>query len=303
VERAENLARIVDVNLNLLLDVPLSVPHQWQPLVAITGDEELFRARYGEATQANVIRFLTFDGAYAGSILASLRAARENARVVREVISSEMWLCVNELYLFVQGAAAQGVADDGLHDFFTRVKTGSHLFLGLMHATMTHGEAFHFGRLGRCLERADKTSRIVDVKCFTLLPRVKDVGIPFENVQWMAVLKSASGYEMYRKKHHSRIEGPEVVAFLLLDPEFPRSARWCITQAEGSLRSFDAREGAEPARRLAELRRDLDRARVSEILDGGLHEFIDTFQGRLNAVGAAITRAYVSGEAETAGPA
>ena len=154
VERAENVARIVDVNLNIMLD-SASADQQWQPLVNITGDHEDFAKRYQEANRQTVLEFLTFDRDNPNSILSCLRSARENARSVREIISSEMWLQLNQFYLTVKAAAEGGQGMDSPHEFFTNVKLSSHLFTGLTDATMTHGEGWHFSRLGRKLERAD----------------------------------------------------------------------------------------------------------------------------------------------------
>ncbi len=201
IERAENVARFIDVNLHLMLDLPLGSAQQWQPLVDTTGDHEDFAKRYGTATQQNVIQFLTFDAENPNSILSCLRAARENARSVREIISSEMWEQLNEFYLMVNNAAdnANGLTDP--QELFASVKMSSHLFQGVTDATMTHGEGWHFARLGRVLERADKTSRILDVKYFILLPTLADVGTAFDDIQWAAVLRSASAFEMYRKRY------------------------------------------------------------------------------------------------------
>ncbi|MEM0980974.1 MAG: alpha-E domain-containing protein, partial [Cyanobacteria bacterium P01_H01_bin.58] len=195
VERAENVARFVDVNLHLLLDTSLEgSTQQWEPLVVTTGDGELFQERYGTATAKNVLQFLTFDAAYPNSILSCVRAARENSRSIREIISSEMWEQINSFYLWVQ-EAAQGEADeDHLLNFYQEVKMASHLFAGVMDATMAHNEGWHFGHLGRLLERADKTARILDVKYYILLPSVHDVGTPLDSLQWIALLKSASAY-------------------------------------------------------------------------------------------------------------
>ncbi|MGL4498918.1 MAG: alpha-E domain-containing protein, partial [Planktothrix sp.] len=139
VERAENIARFIDVNQNLLLDSPSGVQQQWKPIVVTTGDLEIFKERYGEATAENVIRFLTFDSNYPSSILSCLRAARENARSVREIISSEMWEQVNEFYMMVRDAAL-GDSSYQLADFFYQVKMRGHLFAGVMDATMSHNE-------------------------------------------------------------------------------------------------------------------------------------------------------------------
>lgn len=290
VERAENVARFVDVNLNLLLDAPLGMEQQWDPIVITTGDQEIFRQRYGEATAENILKFLTFDREYPNSIISCLRSARENARSVREVISSEMWEQVNDFYLMVNEAADGGRLSE-LHHFFPQVKMASHLFAGVMDATMTHNEGWHFGQLGRLLERADKTARILDVKYYILLPAVTDVGSPLDDLQWIALLKSASAYEMYRKRQY-RITPRGVTEFLILNREFPRSILFCLLQAERSLHEIS---GTAPGtwrtdsdRALGRLRSELDYLTIDEITQQGLHEFLDSLQIHLNEVGHKI---------------
>src|SRR5271166_3922759 len=140
VERAENVARFVDVNLNLMLDAPSGADQQWAPLVNITGDHETFDKHYPEGpTQQNVIQFLTFDRDNPNSILSCLRAARENARSVREIISSEMWEQLNKFYLMVMAAAANPDVLVAPHEFFSNIRMSSHLFVGVTEGTMTHG--------------------------------------------------------------------------------------------------------------------------------------------------------------------
>jgi uncharacterized alpha-E superfamily protein len=291
IERAENIARFIDVNHHLMLDLPVRDAEQWEPLVTITGDIEPFRERYGEATQENVVQFLTFDDQYPNSILSCLRAARESARTVREVVSSEMWQQVNMFYLMVNAAARTGRAQDDPHGFFDEVKRGSHLLTGITEDTMSHGEAWHFARMGRLIERADKTSRILDVKYFLLLPEAEYVGTPYDNIQWAAVLKSASGLEMYRKRYH-RIMPRQVAEFLLLDREFPRAVHLCLIEAEESLHAITGsplgtfRNPAE--RRLGRLRAELDYTDIDEVIRAGMHEYLDSFQVKLNDVGQAV---------------
>jgi uncharacterized alpha-E superfamily protein len=291
VERAENVARFIDVNLNLMLDAPDGAGQQWQPLVNTTGDHEDFAERYGEATQQNVIQFLTFDGDNPNSMLSCLRAARENARSVREIISSEMWLQLNKFYLMVNDAACRVKGLDSPHEFFSGVKLSSHLFTGITDATMTHGESWNFCRLGRKLERADKTSRILEVKYFILLRSVADVGTAFDDVQWAAVLRSASAFEMYRQRH-GHISPKGIVQFLLLDAEFPRAIRFCLNAARSSLHAISGtplgtfRSNAEKL--LGQLCSDLDYAHVDDVISSGLHEYLDELQTKMNQVGAGI---------------
>lgn len=290
VERAENVARFIDVNLNLLLDLPVGIEQQWQPLIWTSGDHELFEDRYGEATADNVIQFLTFDTEYPNSIISCLRAARENARSVREIISSEMWEQLNAFHLKVQEASTTHLLG-GLTHFFAEVKMQSHLFAGVMDATMAHNEGWHFGQIGRLLERADKTARILDVKYYILLPSVKFVGTTLDELQWIALLKSASAYEMYRKRQH-RITPQSVAEFLILDREFPRSILFCLTQAEMCLHEIAGGTSAawrNPAEKaLGKLRAELNYLTIDEIGENGLHEFLDGFQSRLNLAGEKI---------------
>ena len=301
IERAENIARFIEVNLTLLLDAPLGVAQQWQPLISITGDRVVFQERYGEATQAKVIEFLTFDPDYPNSILSCLITARENARSIREIISSEMWQQINTFYYMVLDAAqAQAQADLNWLSFFEEVKMSSHLFSGIANATMSHNEGWHFGQLGKFLERADKTSRLLDVKYYILLPSPQDVGTTLDEVQWMALLKSASGYEMYRKKQRHRLDPTSVAEFLLLDREFPRSIHFCIHSAERSLYEITGTpvgSWSNPIERsFGKIRSDLDYLLIEEVIQSGLHEFLDNLQSQLNELDHRIFEVFFAWE-------
>jgi uncharacterized alpha-E superfamily protein len=290
VERAENVARFIDVNLQLMLDDPSGEGQQWAPLVITTGDHAEFTKRYGKASQRNVIQFLTFEADNPNSILSCVRTARENARTIREIISSEMWLQLNKFYLRVTAAAeTNGLANP--HEFFTEVKNANHLFNGIAAATMTHGEPWHFFHMGRMLERADKTSRILDVKYFILLRSAQDVGTPFDDIQWAAVLRSASAFEMYRKRH-GRLSPKAVVEFLLLDREFPRAVNFSLLAARDSLHQISGTPLGTfrhaPEKLLGQLCSDLSFTSIDEIINAGLHEYLDDLQTKMNQVGAGI---------------
>ena len=210
VERAENVARFIDVNLNLMLDTPAHQRGNWQSLVMTTGDQAWFETHYGKATPEAVTRFLTFDPEYPNSILACVTKARENARTVREIISREMWQELNEFYLMVSQAARPKVSPEEFSEFYARVKRAGIYFEGVTNATLSRGETWHFARLGRMLERADKTSRILDVKYFLLLPPGSGVGTTIDQLGWTALLNSASALQMYRQHHH--LTSPATVA-------------------------------------------------------------------------------------------
>ena len=295
VERAENVARFIDVNLNLSIDLGTGLGEQWAPLAYITGDQERFIERHGAPEKRQVIEFLSFDAENPNSILSCLRSARENARTVREMISSAMWEELNKFYLMVRSAAnGRGALEPGF-EFFEEIKLASHLLYGITDATMSHGEAWHFGRLARLVERADKTSRMLDVKYFLLLPAVSEVGTPLDTLQWSALLKSASALEMYRKRH-GRITPTQVADFLMLDREFPRSMHFSLLKAEESLLAITGSPGgtfrSAAEQRLGRLRAELDYTHIDEIIAGGLHEFIDRFQIKLNQVGDAISETF-----------
>jgi len=290
-ERAENVARFIDVNYELLVDPPPGFAEQWEPLVSVSGDKNFFYSRYAEPSRENVIRFLTFDEKYPNSIVACLRAARENARSVRETISSEMWEQVNRAHLMVNRVFGEGGNLDSPWHFFREIKQACHLFEGITAATMSHGEAYHFIRMGRMLERADKTTRLLDVKYFLLLPSLGDVGTAFDDTQWAAVLRSVSAFEMYRKRY-GKITPTEIVEFLLLDREFPRSVHFC---AMAALESLHRITGSSPGtfsnnaeRRLGQLAAELDYTAAQELVDSGLHEYLDNMQSRLNEIGNTI---------------
>jgi uncharacterized alpha-E superfamily protein len=288
VERAENVARFIQVNLQLMMDSPDYTGPQWEPLVYISGDHEAFAKRYGAATQDNVLKFLAFDY---DSIFSCLRAARQNARSIREIISSDMWLQLNKSYLMVGAVASQSLQLDALQGFFEDVKAASHLFNGVTEATMTHGEGWHFCRLAKELERADKTSRILDAKYFILLRSVSDVGTAWDDIQWAAVLRSTSAFEMYRKDY-GRISPKGVVDYLLLNRNFPRAIYHCLLCARDSLHLISGTEVGSyknPAERvLGQLCSELSYASVDEVINHGLHEYIDTLQMKMNQVGGQI---------------
>ena len=300
VERAENVARFIDVNLNLSLDVGPEMERHWDPLIYTTGDHDDFQKRYPEGTQQNVIHFLTFDTENPNSILCCLRTARENARTVRDMISSTMWEELNKFFLLVKTASQPQVLGSPF-DFFAQIKLSAYTLDGAVQSTLSHNEAWHFHRMGQLIERADKTSRILDVKYYLLLPQVSDVGTQLDTNQWSALLKSASALEMYRKAH-GRMTPQQVADFLLLDREFPRAVRFCVGRAEQSLLTitggtrgnFDNR--AEQY--LGRLRAELDYTNIDEIFATGLHEFIDKFQEKLNGVGLAISDTFFAIEPE-----
>lgn len=292
IERAENIARFVHVNMHLILDFySYQDEGNWKPLINAMGDEEAFFAKNKKITEENVVYFLTFDITNPNSILSCISAARENARSIREIISSEMWEQINYFYLLVREKSRKRKIDN-MHAFFKEIKLQSHLFSGLMSSTMLHNESYDFAHLGRMLERADKTARMIDVKCFILLPTAESSDSPFDILQWSALLKSLSAFEMYRKKHR-KISSHKVVNFLLFNEAFPRSVLHCVASSLRALEHLKERNTESKA--ALEINRLVDWLRQSsmdDVLRIGLHNYIDNIQLRLIASIAEIHSTY-----------
>lgn len=292
-ERVENTARLIESQLHMLLDLPSmrQDPNAWKPLVDITGDYEYYSENFESYNREDVIFFHSFDRNYPHSIISCITAARENARSVREIIPSEMWENINNLYLTIVEPGSRQDASKTPHKFYFNIKMACHLITGIAYSTMSHGEAWNFSELGRLLERADKTSRILDVKYFIILPRIDYVGSSLDNVQWTALLKSTSSLEMYRKRFNL-ISSKNIVDFLIFDREFPRSIRYCIHHAE---RAFFNISGTpfgvydnDLARQFGKLTGKLNYSHIDEVMTVGVHQFLDEIQSDLNNVSTII---------------
>lgn len=298
VQRAENIARFIEVTQNLILDQPDSTVDQWEPLVRATGDEAYFAEHYGDFTAENVRQFLTFDSDYHSSILTSITNARENARSVREAISSEAWEAINSLYHFVRKAEG-GRTDQPDVSFYIEIVDNSYLLNGILDGTMTRGTGWRFANIGRMIEQADKTSRILDVKYFTLLQNVTDVNTTIDDLLWSAVLRSVSAFEMFRKQYHA-LTVERVVEFLVLNNDFPRAIGFCVQRLKTSLLKIEGPMDPADNPVIAQVNLLIDRIAANDaesIINGGLHEFIDSVQASLNSIGAMIDSTYFEARA------
>lgn len=292
-ERADNVARFVDVNLHLMLDLDLpGTSGHWRALLHTSNDNQTFSQRYSEINEANVIQFLTFDAENPNSLLSCIHKARENARTVREIIASDMWELANELYHFVNKQRRKTKAGD-MVAFYNQMKRFNHLFVGISENSLSHGEGWHFARSGRLIERLDKTARILDVKYFLLLPSTDYVDSPHDTVEWGAVLKSATAFEMYRKRFH-RANYHDVADFLLFDSEFPRSIVYCIKKIVDSLEAIAGLHGTHSAalESAKDFKHWLGGHKIADVWKKGLHEFIDELQIRNNAIDQAVFESF-----------
>ena len=288
VERAENYSRFIDVNFNLTIDLPPGLREQWEPLVAASGDRDLFIDLFGNVfTRQNVIQFLAFDPRNFNSIISTVSMARENARIVRENIPRETWEVLNELHYFVQKAARRKIwRDEDPKGCFKQIKYKIQLLSGIAYDNIPRNQGWFFTKVGQHLERADKTSRILDVKYHFLLPSIDEVGSPLDFLHWTALLKSVSGFNSYRQVYH-KIEPSAIVEYLVLNRYFPRSILYCLISTEKCLHAIsESKHGfsnqAEKA--IGNLRSSLEFADVNDVFDFGLHEYLDNLQLKLNQI-------------------
>ena len=298
-ERAENTARMLDVNYEASL-LPQSADEAdkgWKGLLSIselTGD---FAKRVGAVTPASVIRYMVSDEDNGSSIRNCLQAARENARAVRGTLTTEVWETQNQTWLEFQRKIA---TDSFLRDpssLFEWVKFRSHLSRGVTVGTMLQDEAFHFLRIGSFLERADNTARLLDVK-FHAVESEYHGGAPGRDIEvdfyhWSGILRSVSGFEVYRKVYRNVIRPEKVAELLILRPDMPRSLAACMQEVVANLKMVANEQSTETVRRAGRLHADLQYGRIDEILATGLHAYLTQFLERVGTLGAGISRDFL----------
>lgn len=291
-ERAENTGRIINVNGNLLLDLPKGIAPGWQPIIEITGSGDLYRKSYNDFEERNVIKFLVGDPQNPGSIISSLSMARENARTIRDIIPRESWELINELYLHARENVQSGLAKRGRYDYLKRVIRGAQTFVGLSDGAMSADAGHEFLCLGRIVERADMTTRIIDVRSASLIPEETSGLLPFENIQWISVLKSLTAYQMYRQHVQARVRRAEALRFLLLNDAFPRSVLRCVVLADESLEELPRSDA--PRNAVARLKKTVKGGNIAKMAESNsaLHAFIDDLQIELGRVNNEIARTY-----------
>lgn len=301
IERAETNSRLLDVNMQLLLDFqdqePNFVRKHWEPILATLEDQELFHDIFGDRLNADtVMEFVTFESRNPASILSCVARARENARTIREQITSEMWEQINKLYLYLRSSQARYDFNNSPFEFYQSIVEGAHRFHGTTDATMTHGEGWFFMQVGRYLERADSTSRVLDMKYHIILPSGELVGGNVDLTQWNAVLRSCSGLEAYLKIYSGQVKAWEVAQFLILHRNFPRSIRFCVDRLDIILHlisGVDERTFCNEAERLSgRLRSEMDFINIEQIFQEGLHQYLDKTQRRLNDVSNSFVKTY-----------
>lgn len=288
-ERAENTARLINVNGHLLMDLPMRTQVGWRPLVEIMGAEPLFESLYEDYSERNVVKFLVGDQRNPGSILSSLSNARENARTVRDIIPREGWEQINELYLKARQELQAAYGQRRRYDYLYSLILGNQQITGLLAGTMTHDTGYAFMRMGRNLERADMTTRIIDVRSADLLPEEGELS-PFETIQWMSVLKSLTAYQMYRRGVRAQVRRPDVLDFLFKSRNFPRAVYHCVSEVADCLGELPHNE--EPLRQVTHMQRMLSAAEPEALAQAALHQYIDELQIGLAEIDRLIGEAY-----------
>ncbi|MEY2427811.1 MAG: hypothetical protein QOJ40_696 [Verrucomicrobiota bacterium] len=303
IERAENIARLLDVNLQLLLDYrslnDAQLRQHWLPIVQTAGDHDVFLARNESATAEAVAEFMVFAEDNPNSLVSSVCQARENARMVRDQIAIETWVELNRLYLFAQSSEARQMWRNSPTDFFNEIKASSLQLIGLSSATHIHNEGWWFSQAGRFIERADKTSRILDVRYHSLPAR----GLPqtvsqSDALGWAAIIRSCSAWDAYKSIYGGEVHPRLVAEFLVLNEDFPRSIRFCVGALNEALRHISGvAQGrfSNDAEKLAgRLVAELQFSAIEEVFEQGLHDYVDRIQAKLNAIGEALFKAYIA---------
>ncbi|MEQ8955850.1 MAG: alpha-E domain-containing protein [Gammaproteobacteria bacterium] len=288
-ERAENMARLLNVYSNLLFDMPRRTKVGWDSLITITGTDEEFAEKEKAPDESAVVRFLLTEQ-NGVSVRSMLAGVRENARTTREIIPAEAFELINELYIFGKEHAAKGVARGNRHELLQEIVERCQQITGLMAGTMSHNAAYSFIRIGRNLERADMTTRIVDVGSRNLLEAEKgkkktpdEAQVEtYENILWMSVLRSISAYQMYRQHVRDRVNGEDVVLFLMQNPDFPRSVVHCLTQVNNCIDDLPRNEDAMIS--VAKALRHARDVKITDLIHDGLFLFIDELQGEIGNV-------------------
>jgi len=294
VERAENLARILDVNETFSRDSRGG--QNWRSIVQLNSDEERFCASHDAPAAHSVVNFYVIDGDNPTSIVSTIRYARENARTLRPLISTEMWVQLNVFYNRLTELSAEDLAPGNLAALFAMIKEACQTHTGITEGTFFRDQGWYFYQIGRYIERADQTTRLLDIKYHLLLPSVADVGSPVDVSQWNALLRSAAGYHAYRRLHAASTTPARVAGFMLLNNAFPRSVHHCVREVGrllGEVKSHHGlRNGNDAAEELDRLQAVLGTFDIAAILRSGLHEFLDSIQRQLMAVTRELSIAF-----------
>jgi uncharacterized alpha-E superfamily protein len=274
-ERTEATSRLLSVHTELYLDLPKAAGLSWSPLLVVTGSHDSFHEAHTEQTEEAVVAFLASDLANPGSIVSSLGRARENLRITRAMLPRQGWEVLNELFLSAMASRADAVDRRSRARWCEQVMQRCQTLSGTLAGTMSHDEVYSFLEIGRFVERADMTTRVLDVQAGILFGGADELQ-PYADVTWMSVLRMLSAHQMFLRTARCGVSGPDALRFLLEDPQFPRSIERCLTEITRALLELPRCD--EPMHSCAEMQRVLETAEVDDLAVDGLHEFVDRLQ-------------------------
>jgi uncharacterized alpha-E superfamily protein len=294
IERAENMARLVDAGLRMALTRSESAADEWTSVVVSGGAEDEFRERHAEFTVATVSDFLLRDAANPSSVMSSIETARNNARMVRTALTRDTWEAINEAWMSLKRMLAAPIDARDLPKVLDAIKRETALMRGTFHGTMLRNEIFDFSQIGTFVERADNTARILDVKYYVLLPSISWVGSSLDNYQWESILRSVSAHRSYRWVYDVEYKPTNIADYLILNPRMPRSLIFCYRSIATSLDLLAEEYGTRhPCHDLvAKALARLKVGSIKDVFDTGLHEFLDAFIADNNRLGDQVALDY-----------
>jgi uncharacterized alpha-E superfamily protein len=289
-ERAENTARLINATTHVLLDLPRGASFGWDVLIRVAGMDALFGQSYPQADEASIMRFLISDERNPSSIVSCIRGARENSRTLREILPRVAWERINSIYLLVNSRSEQAIERTRRYSLLNELIERRQSVIGLLSDCMSHDVAFQFIKLGRYLERADMTTRILDINAAVLVPRQQSAEDPAIALLWMGVLESLNAYQMYRRHASVHVRGAEVVGYLLRDAHFPRTVSYCLGEIEGCLSQLP--HHAAPMKALRKAERRLRSMQIDQLTPASRHEYLDAVQSDLAKIHDEIAAKY-----------
>lgn len=282
IERSENVARFVNVNSNLLFDLPSGTRLGWEILIEILGSQEDYKARYKHADERSVMKYLLSDRSNPSSLVSTVYSVRENMRTTREILPADAWEQINDLYYSIKNGIADGLGRKKRYNLLQDVIATSQQLTGMISSTMSNNHAYEFIRTGRNLERADMTTRILDMGCNNLLPQLfedkehSDTVLQYQPILWMNILVSLSAYQSYRQNLQSRVIDKDVIAFLIKDTDFPRSLMHCLNQIIICLDKLP--KGNSVIDSVEVIKKKVNKKNLNSLPDSGLNKYFDQIQ-------------------------
>jgi len=288
IERAENVARLINVNNMLMMDLPKGVCAGWEPLVDIIGARQAYQENHTDYEEQKALRYLLVGKDNNSSILNSIMSARESARTIRDVIPRDVWEEINLLYYYVKDNQNEGLSKRGRFAYLKKIIESAHLIFGSLDATINHDQGYTFIRFGSIIERADMTSRILDIRSETLI--TTEEAKPYENIQWISLLRSLSAYQMYRQQMGVRVQRSDVIEFIMHSEVFPRSILFCL---------YELKSLSEPLLNSSGIIKvidktiyDLKHKDVRALKNGYLHRYVDQIQIDLAGIHNELAESY-----------